>query len=215
MTYLRRHGVPALQGLDTRALVRRLRERGALRGVLTTERSDVDCSRRRAGRLPRHGRPRPGGRGRPAPLRYEMPAEGEERRHLAVYDFGVKTNILRSLTRRGARLTVLPARTPASEALALGVDGVVLSNGPGDPEPLSGIIEGVRELLAAEVPGLRHLPGAPAPGAGRWADAPSSSSSAIMAATNRCATCPPARWPSPARTTASPSIPIPCPPPAG
>jgi carbamoyl-phosphate synthase small subunit len=72
--------------------------------------------------------------------------------HLAVYDFGIKQNILRSLKQRGARLTVLPARTPAAAALALGADGVVLSNGPGDPEPLTGIIDAVAELLAADVP---------------------------------------------------------------
>jgi carbamoyl-phosphate synthase small subunit len=114
ISYLRRFAVPALQGLDTRALVRRLRERGALRGVLTTERSDVD--------------------------------------RLAAELADVKTNILRSLARRGARLTVVPARTPASDILALSVDGVVLSNGPGDPEPLTGIIDTVRELLAAEIP---------------------------------------------------------------
>ena len=151
ISYLRRFGVPALQGLDTRALVRRLRERGALRGVLTTERSDVD-------RLAAELADFPAMAGRAlvdevtCAAAWEVPAVGEERRHLAVYDFGVKANILRSLARRGARLTVLPARTPASGALALGVDGVVLSNGPGDPEPLSGIIDTVRELLAAEVP---------------------------------------------------------------
>ncbi|MEA2693047.1 MAG: carbamoyl-phosphate synthase small subunit, partial [Acidobacteriota bacterium] len=87
------------------------------------------------------------------PARYELiPTESEERCHLAVYDFGVKRNILRSLTERGARLTVLPARTPASECRALGVDGVILSNGPGDPEPLTGIVEAVRELIGAGIP---------------------------------------------------------------
>ncbi len=151
ISYLRRFAVPALQGLDTRALVRRLRERGALRGVLTTERSDVD---RLAAELADF--PTMAGRALvdevtcAAP--HEMPAVEEERRHLAVVDFGVKTNILRSLARRGARLTVVPARTPASDILALSVDGVVLSNGPGDPEPLTGIIDTVRELLAAEIP---------------------------------------------------------------
>jgi carbamoyl-phosphate synthase small subunit len=151
VTWLRRHGVPALQGIDTRALVRRLRERGALRGVLTAERSDVD---RLAAELADF--PTMAGRALVDEVtcgeRHEVPALGEERRHLAVYDFGVKANILRSLSERGARLTVVPARTPARDVLALGVDGVVLSNGPGDPEPLTGIIETVRELVAAEVP---------------------------------------------------------------
>jgi carbamoyl-phosphate synthase small subunit len=151
VSYLRRHGVPALQGLDTRAVVRRLRERGALRGVLTTERSDVEALSAEVAAFPTmEGRALVDEVTCAAP--YEVPAVGEERRHLAVYDFGVKANILRSLAERGARLTVLPARTPAKDVLALPVDGVVLSNGPGDPEPLTGIIDNVRELVAARVP---------------------------------------------------------------
>jgi carbamoyl-phosphate synthase small subunit len=151
VSYLRRFGVPALQGLDTRALVRRLRDRGALRGVLTTERSDVDRLAAELADFPKmEGRALVDEVTCAAP--YEIAAEGEERRHLAVYDFGVKANILRSLSARGARLTVLPARTPASGVRKLGVDGVVLSNGPGDPEPLTEIIETVRELLAADMP---------------------------------------------------------------
>jgi carbamoyl-phosphate synthase small subunit len=165
VAYLRRHGVPAMDGLDTRALVRRLRERGAMRGVLTSERSDVD-------RLAAELADFPTMTGRAlvdevtAAERYELaptPSDASDvsgpagaarppRCHLAVYDFGVKRNILRSLTARGARLTVLPARTPASDCLALGVDGVILSNGPGDPEPLTGIIETVRELVDAGIP---------------------------------------------------------------
>ncbi|HEV2843309.1 MAG TPA: glutamine-hydrolyzing carbamoyl-phosphate synthase small subunit [Thermoanaerobaculia bacterium] len=151
VSYLRRHGVPALQGLDTRAVVRRLRDHGALRGVLTTERSDIDRLTAELAEFPTMA-------GRAlvdevtCAAAYEIPAQGEERRHLAVYDFGVKSNILRSLAERGARLTVVPARTPASEVLALAVDGVVLSNGPGDPEPLTGIIENVREIVDAEMP---------------------------------------------------------------
>jgi carbamoyl-phosphate synthase small subunit len=151
VSYLRRYRVPAVQGLDTRAVVRRLRDRGALRGVLTTERSDVDALAAELADFPLMA-------GRAlvdevtCATAYEIAAVGEERRHLAVYDFGVKTNILRELAERGARLTVVPARTSAHEVLDLGVDGVVLSNGPGDPEPLTGIIETVREVIAAETP---------------------------------------------------------------
>ena len=63
------------------------------------------------------------------------------------YDFGVKRNILRMLVDRGCRVTVLPAQTPAAEALALGPDGIFLSNGPGDPEPVRYAIETIRELI--------------------------------------------------------------------
>lgn len=153
VAYMRRFGVPAMQGIDTRAVVRRLRERGALRGVLTTERSDVDALRAELADFPTMT-----GRALVDEVTcseaYEMAAVGEERCHLAVYDFGIKTNILRSLAERGAKLTVLPARTPASEVLALPVDGIVLSNGPGDPEPLTSIIDAVRELVEASRPVL-------------------------------------------------------------
>jgi carbamoyl-phosphate synthase small subunit len=151
--YLRREGVPALDGIDTRALVRRLRERGALRGVLTTERSD-------AGALVAEVRDFPLMTGRAlvdevtcAAPHEIAPADGApERMRLAVLDFGIKRNILRSLAERGARCSVFPARTPAAKILALGVDGVVLSNGPGDPEPLTDVIETVRTIVDAGVP---------------------------------------------------------------
>lgn len=151
LSYLRRQSVPALDGIDTRALVRHLREHGALRGVMTSERSDVDALVRELKEFPAMaGRALVDEVTRREPL--ALAADGEESTHLAVYDFGVKTNILRSLTARGARLSVLPAHTSAADCLALGVKGVVLSNGPGDPEPLEGIIETVRELVAAKVP---------------------------------------------------------------
>jgi len=169
--YLRRAAVPALHGIDTRALVRRLRERGALRGVVTSERSDAAALTAELADFPlMTGRALvdevttaaayevpaasagdgAGGAGPDCPG--PAAAAGGRRCHLAVYDFGVKSNILRSLAQRGAHLTVLPARTPAGDCLALGVDGVVLSNGPGDPEPLVEIIETVRELLASGTP---------------------------------------------------------------
>jgi len=72
--------------------------------------------------------------------------------HVVAYDFGVKLNILRMLSDRGCRLTVVPAQTPASEVLAMQPDGVFLSNGPGDPEPCDYAITAIRELLATRLP---------------------------------------------------------------
>lgn len=72
--------------------------------------------------------------------------------HVVAYDFGVKTNILRMLAERGCRLTVVPAKTPAKDVLAMNPDGVFLSNGPGDPEPCTYAIDAVRELLASKKP---------------------------------------------------------------
>ena len=154
--YLRRHGIPALDDLDTRALVRRLRQHGALRGVITTERSDVDALRKELAEFPTMA-----GRALVDEVTCsepcEVPAQGPERCHLALYDFGAKANIVRCLTARGARITVLPAHTPARQVLDLGIDGVVLSNGPGDPEPLTSIVAELRHLLSASVHG-RPLP---------------------------------------------------------
>ena len=148
--YLERSGVPAVDGIDTRAVVRKVRQQGAMRGVLTSERSDVAS-------LVSELQDFPVMTGRAlvdevtCDTAYEMlPADGEPSFHLAVYDFGVKTNILRSLARRGARLSVLPARTPWQKCVDLGVDGVLLSNGPGDPEPLTEVIENVRGLVEAD-----------------------------------------------------------------
>jgi carbamoyl-phosphate synthase small subunit len=151
--YLRRHRIPALDRLDTRAVVRRIRRHGALRGVITTERSDVDA-------LSEELRAFPTMAGRAlvqevtcSKVHRVEPSPGIERRwHLGVFDFGVKANILRSLADRGARLTVFPASTGAEEVLAAGVDGVVLSNGPGDPEPLTAIVREIRKLIDRGIP---------------------------------------------------------------
>jgi carbamoyl-phosphate synthase small subunit len=72
--------------------------------------------------------------------------------HVVAYDFGVKRNILRKLVTCGCRVTVVPARTPAPEALALGPDGIFLSNGPGDPEPCDYAIQAIRAFLETDIP---------------------------------------------------------------
>jgi len=151
-SYLRRHAVPAIDGLDTRALVRRLRERGALKGVLTSERSDVAALLAELADFPTMaGRALVDEVTRAEAARIAAPG-GAPRARLAVFDFGCKANILRSLSAHGVELEVLPARTSAARVLDLGVDGVVLSNGPGDPEPLTEIVDNVRALLAAGMP---------------------------------------------------------------
>ena len=157
LEWLRSCGVPAVEGIDTRAVVRRLREHGSLRGVLTTGQIDRE-------RLLEEVRAQPPMTGRAlvdevtcdAP--WTMAAKGEEAFHLAVYDFGVKTNILRCLAELGARLTILPARTSAADCLALEPDGIVLSNGPGDPEPLVEIIAEVGAAGRAVGAAARDLP---------------------------------------------------------
>ena len=147
--YLARHGLPAIEGIDTRALVRRLRDRGAMRGVVSSEMDRLD-------ELAKELESYPSMEGRAlvdeVTCDEEMTLEpqGEERSrplHVAVYDFGAKASIPRCLAERGARVTVLPAHTPAERCDELGVDGVMLSNGPGDPEPLTEIVANVRRLV--------------------------------------------------------------------
>jgi carbamoyl-phosphate synthase small subunit len=82
----------------------------------------------------------------------DTPASPTRRFHVVVYDFGVKRNILRMLVDRGCKVTVVPAQTPAAAVMALKPDGVLLSNGPGDPEPCSYAIEAAREFMQQKLP---------------------------------------------------------------
>lgn len=153
LDYLRRHSLPTLSGIDTRALVRHLRQRGAMRGVISSEIDSLD-------RLTTELASSPEMAGR-ALVRevtceqaYTLTPERSSTKpcHIALYDFGAKASLARQLLRRGAKVTILPADTPATECLALGVDGVLLSNGPGDPEPLDEQIAIVRALIASQLP---------------------------------------------------------------
>jgi len=159
--YLERQGVPGLCGIDTRALVRHLRDRGAMRGMIFPDENQriedlVQCVtsvREMAGRdlasvvsaghiyhwaeadldlSEKQGVPSP---------------DEKPQLHVVVYDFGVKRGILRQLAGMGCRVTVVPAQTTAAEVLQLKPNGVLLSNGPGDPKPVSYAVENVRELL--------------------------------------------------------------------
>lgn len=164
---LEREGVVGLCGVDTRALTRVLRTQGMLRGLLSTE----DPARVKDGELIERVRATPGLDGRDlvsevsCAERYEW-TEGTwagiagagpiERRparhHVVAYDFGCKRNILRSLVDAGCRVTVVPASTPAAEALALRPDGIFLSNGPGDPAAVDYAARAVGELAQSGLP---------------------------------------------------------------
>jgi len=159
--FLERHGIPGIAGIDTRALVRRVRDQGFQRGVVSTDPAQQDAAAlvERARRAPElDGRdlvaevtcrePYPWSEGLWAGVAGQVPPPerpGPPRR-LVVYDFGVKRNILRHLVAQGFEVTVVPARTPAREALAREPDAVFLSNGPGDPRAVEGVPEIVREL---------------------------------------------------------------------
>lgn len=164
--WLARHGVPGIAEVDTRYLTRKLRDQGTLKAALSTQGTPAEDLLRRARAWPGlDGRDMvrevtcaepftwPGDAALRSSLHFPQGVQAvDPAPHIVVYDFGAKRNILRHLLARGARVTVVPADTPAAEALALRPDGVVLSNGPGDPAGLPYAVEATRGLLDADLP---------------------------------------------------------------
>ncbi len=164
--YLAHAGVVAIAGLDTRRLTRLIRTKGALAGcIMTGADAAPDAALEQARAFPglagmdlakvvscREIRPwRDGGWSMEGGYRDGTAIETDGP-HVVAYDFGVKRNILRMLVDRGCRVTVVPAQTPAKEALALEPDGVFLSNGPGDPQPCAYAIDAIREVIGMGLP---------------------------------------------------------------
>jgi carbamoyl-phosphate synthase small subunit len=159
--YLERHNVPVIWDLDTRALVRHIRQVGALRGVVSTDGTPPDRLIEEARALPRMAGQELASRvtcARPyawdrssIDLAAAPPKAGAENNarglKVVAYDFGIKQNILRLLVDHRCDVTVVPARTSAADVLALKPDGVFLSNGPGDPEPIAYAVENIRKLM--------------------------------------------------------------------
>lgn len=164
--YLSRHNIVAIADIDTRKLTRLLREKGAQNGcIIAGDAPDVAAALARAKAFP-------GLKGMDLAkevttqksyswtqgswtLSDELPAPKDESElpyHVVAYDFGAKSNILRMLTDRGCRLTVVPAQTSAEEVLKMAPDGIFLSNGPGDPEPCDYAISAIKEFLTTEIP---------------------------------------------------------------
>jgi carbamoyl-phosphate synthase small subunit len=154
--YLERFRIPVLADIDTRALVRHLRDHGVKRGVISSVETDPEKLVARANAIPKM-------EGTDlakvvttkdvytwdqAPIVPGAEVTAPEPRHQVVaYDFGIKRNILRMLVSQGCRVTVVPAQTTATDVLAMKPDGVFLSNGPGDPEPCTYAQENIRNLM--------------------------------------------------------------------
>jgi carbamoyl-phosphate synthase small subunit len=155
--FLQSHNILGITGIDTRKLTRIIRNVGAMKAVISTEDLDGQSLVRRArdweGLIGRDlvkgvtvpepyqwldDGPRPG---------YGFPEDLQDRFRVVAYDYGMKFNQLRLLTRCGCFVQVVPATTPAEEVLALDPDGIFLSNGPGDPAGVEGVVENVRKLL--------------------------------------------------------------------
>ena len=160
--YLKKNNVVAIADIDTRKLTRLLREKGAQAGCIMA--GDIDEAK--AIELAR-GFGSMAGQDLAQVVTCEQPyqwntrewrlgkgytAQTETPFHVVAYDYGVKHNILRMLAERGCKLTVVPAKTPAKDVLALSPNGVFLSNGPGDPEPCDYAITAIREILDTKLP---------------------------------------------------------------
>lgn len=162
--YLKKNSVVAIADIDTRKLTRILREKGAQSGCIVAgdnidEAAAINEAKGFAGLkgmdLAKEVT---------TDSQYEwkqgswtladgLPAEDNDLvHHVVAYDYGVKSNILRMLVDRGCRLTVVPAKTPAAEVLAMKPDGIFLSNGPGDPEPCDYAIKAIQEILPTKIP---------------------------------------------------------------
>jgi carbamoyl-phosphate synthase small subunit len=149
--YLKRWNIVAMEGIDTRALVRHIRDKGAMRACISTVDTNESSVIEKARKSPSmENRELASVVTTKQP--YEIEAAGLQRFHVVCYDFGVKRNSLRQLAALGCRITVVPAATPAAEVLALNPDGIFLSNGPGDPASMNKEVEEIRQLVAAAVP---------------------------------------------------------------
>jgi carbamoyl-phosphate synthase small subunit len=155
--YLRQRGIRGIAGIDTRKLTRILRDGGAQSGALLSGSDDAAAALSAARAFPglvgmdlakevSTGKAYAWTQGGWA-LGKGFQDSTSARFHVVAWDYGIKRNILRMLAERGCRVTVLPAQTPAAQALALKPDGVFLSNGPGDPEPCDYAITAIREVL--------------------------------------------------------------------
>ena len=144
--FLTRHDIPGIAGIDTRALTKILREKGTMNGMITTnENYNLDEV------LPKLKAYTTGKVVEKVTCKEKYVLEGNGPR-VALMDFGAKRNIARNLNKRGCQVTVYPALTSAEEILADHPDGIMLSNGPGDPKECTSIIKEIKKLYDSEVP---------------------------------------------------------------
>jgi carbamoyl-phosphate synthase small subunit len=158
--YLERFNIPVLADIDTRALVRHLRDRGVMRGVVSTIETDVEKLVEKARSIPKMDGTDLAkvvstkqryiwevGERSHEPTEVVGVKDAPPQHHVVAYDFGIKQNILRKLVGERCRVTVVPAQTTAEDVLEMKPDGVFLSNGPGDPEPCTYAVNNIRGLM--------------------------------------------------------------------
>ncbi len=150
-SYLNRHKIVGIEHLDTRALVRHIRDKGAMRSAISTVDLDEKNLLEKVLASPEMAN-RELASFVTIDESFDYPAFAPEKFHVVAYDFGVKTNSLREFAKFGCRTTVVPADTSASEVLAMKPDGIFLSNGPGDPGSMKKTVAEIKKLTETQVP---------------------------------------------------------------
>jgi len=150
-SYLTRHKIVGIEHIDTRALVRHIRDKGAMRAAVSSVELDEKILLEKVLSSPEM-KNRELASAVTIEESFDVPAAGEEKFHVVAYDFGVKTNSLREFSKFGCKITVVPAETSAEDALAFKPDGIFLSNGPGDPASMKTVVAEIKKLTERQVP---------------------------------------------------------------
>ena len=150
-SYLKRHKVVGIEHLDTRALVRHIRSKGAMRAAISSVDLDEKSLLEKVLNSPEMQN-RELASFVTIDESFDYPAKKEQKFHVVAYDFGVKTNSLREFAKFGCKITVVPAETSADEVLAMKPDGIFLSNGPGDPSSMKTVVNEIKKLTESNVP---------------------------------------------------------------
>jgi len=149
--YLKDNNILGLEHIDTRALVRHIRDKGAMRAGISSINLNVENLLEKVLASPEMTRRELASRVS-VERRSEIKDHGSEKAHVVAFDFGVKTNSLREFAKFGCRLTVVPSSTSAQDVLALEPDGIFLSNGPGDPSSMTSVVDEIKKLAASKTP---------------------------------------------------------------
>ena len=150
-SYLKRHKIVGIEKIDTRALVRHIRDKCAMRAVISSIDTDEKSLLEKVLDSPEMQN-RELASAVTTGKSFEFGDNGDEKFHVVCFDFGVKTNSLREFAKLNCHLTVVPAETSAEEILALKPDGIFLSNGPGDPSAMSKVVEEIKKIAESNVP---------------------------------------------------------------
>ena len=149
--YLKQNNILGIEHIDTRALVRHIRDKGAMRSAISTIDLDAKLLLDKVLASPKMAN-RELASAVTVDADYDYAATASEKFHIVAYDFGVKTNSLREFAKFGCRVTVVPADTPAADTMALKPDGIFLSNGPGDPASMTAVIDEIKKLTLTTTP---------------------------------------------------------------